>query len=654
MIQLSLKVQDRCQVAGEGRRRQVSVLRILVLVWWLPLFFAACATPVAVSRVSEQEVDRELTSYALTGGKPSAISQIMLSRYNLLELYDRAPEEVLLRLHGVYVEGDRIVSRDVAFAIAELSFLYAEQTHQRSYYLTSALYAYAFLFPESAEEAPSPFDRRFRQACDLYNRALTDGLKSEDGETVELRASSYALPFGQLDVEFKEDQLIWDQRRLGHFIPGAELKIEGMRNHYRVPGIGAPLVASHALPMKEQKFMVAPKLHVPATALLRVEQPRRQLATGTVRASLELHVTLDTTSVQIGWRQVPLELESTAFIAATLQESPIWERELKGFFMGEMATRTMNAYLVGVEPYRPGRFPVVFVHGTASSPGRWADMVNDLLNDRRLRTRFQFWFFGYNTGNPVAYSAMLLRDEMEKALRTLDPDGRDPALQHMVVIGHSQGGLLTKLTAVKTDDRLWNKVFKKPIDQMDIAEDEKTLFRRALFVEPVPSVRRVVFIATPHRGSFMAKTWIGKFLGNLVKLPGTITTALSDASTREKEAFLIDPSLRTLGSGFGMTPGSPVMNELSRIPVSPDIAAHSIIAVEGSGPIEEGDDGVVQYTSAHIDGVASEKVVASPHSTQSNPETIEEVRRILLLHAEKWCGHEVLCEPNGGMAAGQP
>jgi len=387
--------------------------------------------------------------------------------------------------------------------------------------------------------------------------------------------------------------------------------------------------------------------------LLRVEQPGRQLATGTVRASLELHVTLDTTSVQIGGSQVPLELESTAFIAATLQESPIWEREFKGFFMGELATRTMNAYLAGVEPYRPGRFPVVFVHGTASSPGRWADMVNDLMNDRRLRTRFQFWFFGYNTGNPVAYSAMLLRDEMEKALGILDPEGRDLALQHMVVIGHSQGGLLTKLTAVKTDDRLWNKVFKKPIDQMDIGENEKALWRRSLFVDPVPSVRRVVFIATPHRGSFMAKTWIGKFLANMIRLPGTIATVYADTFSREKEAFLIDPGSRTLGSGFGMTPGSPVMDELARIPVAPEIAAHSIIAVEGDGSIEKRDDGVVKYTSAHIDGVASEKVVASPHSTQSNPETIEEVRRILLLHAEKWCGHEVSCEPIAGMAAGQ-
>jgi hypothetical protein len=63
------------------------------------------------------------------------------------------------------------------------------------------------------------------------------------------------------------------------------------------------------------------------------------------------------------------------------------------------------------------------------------------------------------------------------------------------------------------------------------------------------------------------------------------------------------------------------------------LEAHSIIPVKGDGPAEEGNDGVVEYTSAHIDGVESERVVRSPHSCQGHPDTMEEVRRILRLHA---------------------
>src|SRR5512146_262663 len=202
--------------------------------------------------------------------------------------------------------------------------------------------------------------------------------------------------------------------------------------------------------------------------------------------------------------------------------------------MGDPATRVATAQLVALEPYRPGRFPVVFVHGTASSPGRWADMINDLLNSPRIRARYQFWFFSYNTGNPMLYSGMLFRQELVKAIERIDPEHHDPALQHMVVIGHSQGGLLTKMTAVAPGKRLWNAFSKKPLDQMDLAEEDKALLRQAFFIQLVPSVRRVVFIATPHRGSFKALTWIGEFLAKLVHLPGTMVTAMADLATKEK------------------------------------------------------------------------------------------------------------------------
>ena len=83
-----------------------------------------------------------------------------------------------------------------------------------------------------------------------------------------------------------------------------------------------------------------------------------------------------------------------------------------------------------------------------------------------------------------------------------------------------------------------------------------------------------------------------------------------------------------------MSPRHRFVQTLQEVPVAPSVKAHSIIAVnEGSGPVEEGDDGVVKYSSAHIDGVESELVVRSDHSTQGRPETIEEVRRILRLHA---------------------
>jgi hypothetical protein len=145
-------------------------------------------------------------------------------------------------------------------------------------------------------------------------------------------------------------------------------------------------------------------------------------------------------------------------------------------------------------------------------------------------------------------------------------------------------------------------------------------------------VRRVVFIATPHRGSFLAsRDFFRRLIARLVTLPKRITQLTTSLVTANPEIFAAD--VGSVTALDNMSPRHRFVRTLSEIPIAPGVAAHSIIPVKGDGPIETGNDGVVEYSSAHIDGVESEKVVRSDHSTQSNPETIEEVRRILLLHA---------------------
>ena len=93
---------------------------------------------------------------------------------------------------------------------------------------------------------------------------------------------------------------------------------------------------------------------------------------------------------------------------------------------------------------------------------------------------------------------------------SVDPQGADLALRQVVLIGHSQGGLLTKLQAVGSDNRFWANVSEKKLEDLDLDEAPEKLLRDALFFERVPLVRRVIFLATPHRGSFLAGNWAGR------------------------------------------------------------------------------------------------------------------------------------------------
>jgi pimeloyl-ACP methyl ester carboxylesterase len=611
---------------------------------------AACATPVGVERLDPQAVHHELTSNVLSTGALSQFTDNVLRQYALDALAAEDAATALAELHAAVVADP---PPDVLFALAELSFRHAEGGGGRPHFLAAAVYAFAYLFPDGTGDLPSPFDPRFRWAADIYNRALTEGLASADGKVLEPRAGVFELAFGQLEVAFDEDELLWDDRRLTDFEPVAELKIRGLRNRYRQAGLGAPLAASTVPLQPHEGFQVGPRVKVPVTALLNVEDARRQLASGHVTARLDLYTATDADSVPIAGQTVPVEVEPSAALAYTLSDPAIWAVELRGFFAGALLG-DLPTQLGALQPYRPGRFPVVFVHGTASSVGRWADMVNDLQTDPLIRDRFQFWFFSYETGNPIPYSALVLRDSLSEAVDDLDPGGDDAALREMVVIGHSQGGLLTKMTAIDTGSRLYDHIATKPLDELRLRAETRALLQRALFIEPLPFVRRVVFVSTPHRGSYLAEWSIGRLIARLVRLPLNLAGASAEVMSGNADALRFNPEGARFGSMYGMTPGSPLITGLAEIPVAPGVAAHSIVAVEGDGPPEDGGDGVVRYQSAHIDGVDSELIVRSGHSSQSNPHTIAEIRRILLLHADQACTEQGIACPGERLLVSQP
>jgi pimeloyl-ACP methyl ester carboxylesterase len=283
-------------------------------------------------------------------------------------------------------------------------------------------------------------------------------------------------------------------------------------------------------------------------------------------------------------------------------------------------------------PYRPGRIPIVLVHGTASSPARWAELINEIQNDWDLGGRYQVWLFTYNTGNPILYTAGILTEGLRNAVKDLDPEGKDPAMKKMVVIGHSQGGLLTKLTAIDSGSLFWKNASAAPFDELDVSPETKHILQRSFFYEPLPFVKRVVFIATPHRGSYVSGGWIGKFAGKLISLPGTILSPLTEVMAQLTGSSSITSLKQVPKSTDNMAPESPFVKAISSLPVAPGIKAHSIIPVKNpNDPKDKWEDGVVEYKSAHIDGVESELVIPNEgHSAQDKPQAIEEIRRILI------------------------
>ncbi len=609
--------------------------RLLTLAFACALLTASCAPPIGVRRIRPEEANRALTASVLTTGEPGATSSEYLYRLDLARRYREDPAGTLATLHaglGSLDEPDRL------FALSELSYAYAERGGGQPYFLASAVYAWSFLFPEQHTLRPSRYDPRLRTALDIYNRALPAGLAGDDPNEVDLSPRSAALPFGSLEVAIDPAGFHFGGYELTHFTSLADFAVYGLRNRYRRRGIGAPLAATAARSGdRAVDRWIPPRGKVPVTALLRFDQPRRAMsAGGQLRGTLELYDDSETQSITVGRKRVPLEAESTATLAYRLHNSPLWDFEIAGFRSGDfdLFGTKQDSTLFMLHPYHRGRIPVVFVHGTASSPARWAEMANEISNDPVLGSRYQLWYFIYNTGNPIAYSAMRLREALQDVIAGVDPQGTDASLRKMVVVGHSQGGLLTKSTAVSSGTHFWEDMSSVSFDEAELSAETRDLFRRTLFLEPLPFVKRLIFIATPHRGSFLADNFLGNIARRLINLPATITK-IGVEMVKLQAAGVLRLATGIPTSIDNMKSSNSHLRTLAALPIAPTVHAHSIIAVNGDGPYESGNDGVVAYSSAHIDGVDSELVVRSTHSTQGTPETIEEVRRILYVHLEE-------------------
>jgi pimeloyl-ACP methyl ester carboxylesterase len=286
-----------------------------------------------------------------------------------------------------------------------------------------------------------------------------------------------------------------------------------------------------------------------------------------------------------------------------------------------------------VRPYRRGRMPVVLIHGLWSNPWSWARMIEDLEADAALRDRYQFWTFGYSTGDPLPYSATLLRHDLDEVRRKFDPDRSDAAFDRMVLVGHSMGGLLTKMMVQESGTRLWRLVSDRPVEDLAGEQADCDLLRSAMIFRPRPEVRRVVFIATPHRGSRVDRGGLERLGSRLVRLPDPLRASYGRLLARNGPDFFIERFRKGLPTSIDeLEWRSPILMGLDEFALGPNVTAHSIIADRRDPPAVGGSDGLVPYESAHRDGVASESLVSSGHLCQDHPAVIREVRRILREH----------------------
>jgi len=404
-----------------------------------------------------------------------------------------------------------------------------------------------------------------------------------------------------------------------------------MRHQFRTCGLGVPVIGTrcvdpvHPTEMDEQFF--PRRLRIAATVLA---TPGGGLAGGAYRLSplgLVFHDPFRVGSAQAGGRALPLAVDRSTHLALQASQDRLPAQAIRGVFASEFGPE-IEPGLFMLRPYAPGKIPLVFVHGLAASPVAFVQAINQFQNDPELSARYQFWVFLYPTGRTIVLSALRLRTALGRADAAY---GSDPAFHQMVIVGHSMGGILTHMVVSDSGREVWDGAFNVSPELMRASPPTRAMLDQLLFYHPLPYVRRVVFIATPHRGSRLANSVVGRFFSSRVRSPLDQAAQIAELEALNGPGVFKDENFRgaSINAIGELRVDSPLLLAVGRLPVAPGVVYHTIaFRLAGHAP----GDLLVPLWSAHLDGAASEAIFPGFHGSEQSPAALGQMRRILLEH----------------------
>jgi pimeloyl-ACP methyl ester carboxylesterase len=585
----------------------------------------------------------QLSLYARGGPQPSERTVLLLRRYALptgLTADLEATITALLQIH------EAEPTAESAYALAELNYVAAARAEllspqkARDHYVNAVAQAYAYLFDPRLDSARNPYDPQFRGACVLYNTALEKCLRiaQHEGSFIPGTSFSFESCGRVIDLSIVSRGFSWRADDFASFRFVSDFDLKGLTNQHRTRGLGVPLIAVRRSGVQQPEIeqYYAKGFSFPVTAFLRLDSSavtsRDPHAPRRIQAVLELYDPLEVQAIQFGDRSVPLESDISTPLAYFLDNPAMRNLDTFGLLRPGQARSVSGLYMV--QPYQPGKIPVLLVHGLWSSPMTWMEALNDLRSDPVLRENFQFWFYLYPSGQPFWQSAADLREDLAEVQRTFGPRDQGHSLDRMVVIGHSMGGLIARLISYDSGEEYWSAVSRTPLAMVNASDETKAELRRLYYFESNPLVRRVVTIGSPHRGSDYANSLTQFLARRLIELPKAALDTTTQLLTLNPNAFRDGFPLGGTTSIDSLSPQSPILQAMHATPRPEGVVYHSVIGATKEGvPLEENTDGVVAVSSAHMEDVASEIVVAADHSAlHRHPRTILELRRILREH----------------------
>lgn len=511
-------------------------------------------------------------------------------------------------------------------------------------WLEAARHAWAYLFFTDRKPSERAFEDRQGQVRDYYNYAVQQAVTGLFELSRSQQDQIHRLGTWELTTDFSGVWLPANKDMPHEVVPATSLRFSGLRNQYRRDGFGAELVAvfqsheeAHSVPVigLDQEGPPQPpyqeSLFPALTVVMHFAGNSLQEVLSTRHITIQALDPYRVRQIQMAQQQVPLAGNFSSGYGLWLARSGFSTQALRTLVGLSNGIVKPTIYLM--QPYDPNRRTIIMLHGLASSPEAWINVANEVLGDETLRRNYQVWQVYYPTNAPLALNNYAIRQAIQRTLQRFDPQGTARASHNITLVGHSMGGVLSRLLVSNSQGKVLASVTDTYGITPDGAQDVNAKLREFLEFEALPHISSAIFIAAPHRGTNFANNRVARWVANLITLPismvqqfGDITRTLAQASPRIGKQSL----LRIPNSIDNLSDDDDYVRVAASLPIDSRVRYHSIIG--NSTPqlhLPDSSDGIVPYRSAHLEGAASELVVPFGHSVQEHPRAIVEIRRIL-------------------------
>jgi pimeloyl-ACP methyl ester carboxylesterase len=516
----------------------------------------------------------------------------------------------------------------------------------------SIRYSYAYMFKTKRGPQDRIFDNRQVQLRDFYNQAIAKlvsayGLRYEPSDVttqIQVGKSIYRINFDKYSL--------LKNQKIEQLMSTYNLNFSGLRSITRRDGFGSEFLIvlpaePHDISPEKTKYIVDPLHHQYTNghnpnihnarylAATITAQPRSAASVDEILNSPEFEMTAydpyKYETAEIAGKTYPLAANFSAPYGLWLAQNNLGKSAYLSLI--DRDERLTMPHLYMLEPYNPNKKVIVLIHGLASSPEAWIRLTNDVMGDPVLREHYQVWQVFYSTNMPILESRFQIYAVIQQAFSQVD--NKASAKKDAVLIGHSMGGIIARLLVSDAD--LTSAAIKLLPDWRAKQFKNDPLFKSRLDIQPIPNFSRAIFLAAPHRGTEFADRWFTLAARKVIKLPGAFLGALTDvlqSSDPDLQAFIKDIDNGLIQNGPSDLSKNSKFTQLTKniVPYK-GMKFHSIMGnMTNNNDINVITDDVVPYTSAHLDGALSEKIIKGGHSIQETPEAVLELRRILRLH----------------------